>query len=159
MQIRLLLKDEAATLALGAALAAALPVRLTVYLRGDLGAGKTTLTRGLLRALGHTGNVKSPTYTLVEPYVVSRIQLYHFDFYRLNEPDEYLDAGMDEYFAGDGIRLVEWPDKAAPYLDPADLEIQLDVAPQGRSAELNALTENGTACLARLASDLPPQVL
>jgi tRNA threonylcarbamoyladenosine biosynthesis protein TsaE len=100
--------------ALGAALAPRAAPGLQIWLQGNLGMGKTTLTRGLLRGLGHEGKVKSPTYTLIEPYVVSRLDLYHFDFYRFNSPDEYLDAGLDEYFAGEGVCIVEWPDKACP---------------------------------------------
>ena len=133
-----------------------------IYLSGDLGAGKTTLVRGLLRALGHAGNVKSPTYTLIEPYVVSRLDLYHFDFYRFSYPEEYLDAGLDEYFAGQGVCLVEWPDKAAPYLPAPDLEIRLEIcrneASDSREATLRALTEAGRSCLNALmtATVTPP---
>src|SRR5690606_7517372 len=117
------LPDEAATLALGAALAPHLQPGLVITLEGDLGAGKTTLVRGLLRALGYGNKVKSPTYTLVEVHVVSGLNLYHFDFYRFNQPEEYLDAGLDEYFQGDGVCLVECPDKAASYLPRPDLRI------------------------------------
>ena len=112
---RLRAPDEAATVALGGALARS-RARTAIWLQGNLGTSKTTLTRGLLRALGHEGKVKSPTYTLIEPYVVSSLNLYHFDFYRFTSPDEYLDAGLDEYFAGEGVCIVEWPDKASPHL-------------------------------------------
>jgi tRNA threonylcarbamoyladenosine biosynthesis protein TsaE len=112
--LQLDLPDEAATLALGASLAATLTPGLKVALEGDLGAGKTTLVRGALRALGHTGAVKSPTYTLVELYVVSGLNLYHFDFYRFTKPEEFLDAGLDEYFDGNGICLAEWPRLTCP---------------------------------------------
>ncbi|MDO8934013.1 MAG: tRNA (adenosine(37)-N6)-threonylcarbamoyltransferase complex ATPase subunit type 1 TsaE, partial [Rhodocyclaceae bacterium] len=115
------LPDETATLALGAALARQVGAGAVVYLEGDLGTGKTTLVRGWLRALGDSGPVKSPTYTLVELHAVSGLNLYHFDFYRFNQPEEYLDAGLDEYFSGAGTCLVEWPDKAAPYLPAPDL--------------------------------------
>jgi len=146
-----MLRDAAATEALGAALAPAITCEgapgLVIWLTGDLGAGKTTTTRGLLRALGHTGNVKSPTYTLLEPYTVSRISLYHFDFYRFNQPDEFLDAGLDEYFSGDGICLVEWADKALPYVPQPDIELRLAVEGNGRRADLRALTERGCTCL------------
>ncbi|MRR49492.1 MAG: tRNA (adenosine(37)-N6)-threonylcarbamoyltransferase complex ATPase subunit type 1 TsaE [Rhodocyclaceae bacterium] len=146
------LADEAATLALGAALAGQVAPGLSVWLEGDLGAGKTTLVRGLLRALGHLGAVKSPTYTLVEVHVVSGLNLYHFDFYRFNQPEEYLEAGLDEYFAGQGICLVEWPDRAAPYLPPADLRLVLSVEGQGRLARLVAGSERGLTCLRALAT-------
>jgi tRNA threonylcarbamoyl adenosine modification protein YjeE len=126
---RFSLPDEAATLDFGAQFANArcLVPGLVIWLHGDLGAGKTTFVRGLLRALGETGPVKSPTYTLLEVHVVSGLNLYHFDFYRLNQPEEYLDAGLDEYFSGSGVCLVEWPDKAEPYLAPADIHIDLRV--------------------------------
>jgi tRNA threonylcarbamoyladenosine biosynthesis protein TsaE len=148
------LPDEEATLALGAALAGAVSTGLVVYLCGDLGAGKTTLVRGLLRALGFQGNVKSPTYTLVELYAISKLDLYHFDFYRFTSPEEYLDAGLDEYFGGPGLCLVEWPERAAPYLPPADLRITLKVAQRGRRAEVAATSEEGERCLKNLAPRL-----
>ncbi|MGE5467200.1 MAG: tRNA (adenosine(37)-N6)-threonylcarbamoyltransferase complex ATPase subunit type 1 TsaE [Ignavibacteria bacterium] len=163
------LPDEAATLALGAALAAQVGVdptaKAVITLEGDLGAGKTTLVRGWLRAIGDTGPVKSPTYTLVEVHAVSGLNLYHFDFYRFNQPEEYLDAGLDEYFAGDGICLVEWPDKAAPYLPAPDLVVCLTVAANGRHACLSAHGERGrqwlngltkSPSLAATSSSSPP---
>ena len=152
------LPAEADTVGLGAALARALQPGLTVWLQGNLGSGKTTLTRGVLRALGHEGKVKSPTYTLIEPYSVSRLNLYHFDFYRFNSPDEYLDAGLDEYFAGDGVCLVEWPQKAAPHLPPPDLEIFLQPEADGRRADIIGHTDAGQTCLIELAKALVPSV-
>ncbi|MDA8257868.1 MAG: tRNA (adenosine(37)-N6)-threonylcarbamoyltransferase complex ATPase subunit type 1 TsaE [Betaproteobacteria bacterium] len=159
--LTLALSDEAATLALGAALAANLRPGLVLWLEGDLGAGKTTLVRSLLRAAGETGPVKSPTYTLVEVHVASGLHFYHFDFYRFNQAEEYLDAGLDEYFSGNGICLVEWPDKAAPYLPAADMRIELSVgsaaAAGGRTAHLTAASERGRTCLAGVrSSSLPP---
>ncbi|NMG15600.1 tRNA (adenosine(37)-N6)-threonylcarbamoyltransferase complex ATPase subunit type 1 TsaE [Aromatoleum bremense] len=148
------LDDETDTEAAGAALAPALHAGLVIYLRGDLGAGKTTLVRGVLRALGHGGKVKSPTYTLIEPYVLSRLNLYHFDFYRFAVPEEYLEAGLDEYFGGTGVCLVEWPDKASPYLAPPDVEVRLVVAGTGRRLEVSALTEAGRTCTRKLNSGL-----
>ncbi|HEX8987128.1 MAG TPA: tRNA (adenosine(37)-N6)-threonylcarbamoyltransferase complex ATPase subunit type 1 TsaE [Rhodocyclaceae bacterium] len=150
------LPDEAATLALGAALAALVRAGPAVLaLEGDLGAGKTTLVRGWLRALGDRGPVKSPTYTLVELHAVSGLNLYHFDFYRFNQPEEYLDAGLDEYFSGEGICLVEWPDKAAPYLPAPDLSICLTVAGNARRADLSAQGERGRQWLTALAKSAP----
>lgn len=143
----LYLPDEVATENFGAALAPALSPGLVIWLSGDLGAGKTTLTRGLLRALGHQGNVKSPTYTLIEPYTVSRMSLYHFDFYRFNIPEEFLDAGLEEYFGTDGVCLVEWADKALPYVPQPDLELRLEVSGTGRCLHALAHTPRGTACL------------
>ena len=148
--------SEADTLALGAAVAGNLAPGMVVWLEGDLGAGKTTLVRGLLRAAGDNGPVKSPTYTLVEVHVVSGLNFYHFDFYRFNQAEEYLDAGLDEYFSGGGICLVEWPDKAAPYLPAADMRIELRIASQataeGRTASITAATDKGRTCLAGVMS-------
>ena len=148
------LPAEADTEALGAALASLLRPRLNIWLVGNLGMGKTTLTRGLLRALGHEGKVKSPTYTLIEPYVVSRLNLYHFDFYRFNSPDEYLDAGLDEYFADQGVCIVEWPQKALPHLPSPDLEIQLEVRDGGRFVEIYGHTDAGRTCVTELMKAL-----
>ncbi|MBI5921916.1 MAG: tRNA (adenosine(37)-N6)-threonylcarbamoyltransferase complex ATPase subunit type 1 TsaE [Betaproteobacteria bacterium] len=148
----LFLPDEAATLAYGASLAPFLTPGMQVRLEGDLGAGKTTVVRGLLRALGYENKVKSPTYTLVELYVISQLHLYHFDFYRLNEPEEYLDAGLDEYFQGTAICLVEWPDKAGAYLPSADLRLELSLERNGRLARLSAFSEKGRQCLTRWKS-------
>jgi tRNA threonylcarbamoyladenosine biosynthesis protein TsaE len=145
--MNIILADEAATLALGAALAPCLLPGMVIYLDGDLGAGKTTLVRGLMRALGDNGPVKSPTYTLVEIHVVSGLNLYHFDFYRFNQPEEYLDAGLDEYFDGKGVCLVEWPGRASPYLPEPDLRIDLVVDGSGRRATIEAGSELGRRCL------------
>ncbi len=144
------LADEQATLALGAALALALEPGLVIYLTGELGAGKTTLARGLLRALGYQGAVKSPTYTLVEVYEVSRLHLHHFDFYRFRDPREWTDAGFRESFNGRTVSLIEWPEKAAGQLPPADLRIDLGLLATGRSAELTSSTLAGRKCLARI---------
>jgi len=148
---------EADTLAIGAQLATLLKPGMVLWLEGDLGAGKTTLVRGLLRAAGEKGAVKSPTYTLVELHAVSGLNFYHFDFYRFNYPEEYLEAGLDEYFSGGGICLVEWPDKAAPYLPSADLCIALSVVGESRTVTLSAGSERGRTCLAGVtSSSLPP---
>ena len=123
---------------------------LTIYLSGPLGAGKTTLVRGLLRALGFSGRVKSPTYTLVELYPISRLYLYHFDFYRLGEPEEWVDAGFREAFGGDAICIVEWPEKVAGLLPPADIRIELQITGKARRATLSAQTPTGGNLLHRL---------
>jgi tRNA threonylcarbamoyladenosine biosynthesis protein TsaE len=144
----LALPDEDATLALGAALAPHLAPGMVILLRGELGAGKTTLVRGLLRALGFAGRVKSPTYALVEVYEVSRLNLYHFDFYRFHDPSEWIEAGFRDVFNGQNVCLVEWPERAGGQLPPADLEIALEVTPPGRSATLTALSVPGERLLA-----------
>lgn len=143
--------DEKATESLGAQLAPLLCAGLVIWLCGDLGAGKTTLTRGLLRALGHTGSVKSPTYTLLESYDTPTISLYHFDFYRFSHADEFLEAGLEDYFGTAGVCLVEWADKARPYVPLADLEIHLHVEGDGRQARLLARNAKGSVCLKHLA--------
>ena len=149
------LADEAATLALGAAIAAALEPGLVIYLEGDLGAGKTTLVRGVLRALGHAGAVKSPTYTLVEVYNLSRLDLHHFDFYRFHDPREWTDAGFRESFNGRIVSLVEWPRKAGALLPPADLTVTLEPMRDGRSASLHAASSAGATLIERLRSSFP----
>lgn len=149
------LADEAATLALGAAIAPCLEPGLVVYLRGELGAGKTTLARGILRGLGYEGRVKSPTYTLVEVYTVSRLDLHHFDFYRFQDPREWIDAGFRETFNGRNVSLIEWPERAGDLLPPPDLEIVLTSSGCGRSASLRASSPSGGQCLRCAAPRLP----
>jgi tRNA threonylcarbamoyladenosine biosynthesis protein TsaE len=146
------LPDEAATLALGGRLGRALEAGLSIWLQGDLGAGKTTLTRGVLRELGFPGRVKSPTYTLVELYSLSRFNLYHFDLYRFTDPDEWEDAGFREYFNPASVCLVEWPDKAGGRLPQPDLLVRFDIPDAGRFVRIEGLTEAGRACIARLIS-------
>lgn len=144
------LPDESATLALGKALAGVLIPGLKIYFHGNLGAGKTTLVRGLLRGLGYTGKVKSPTYTLVELYRFSSLYLYHFDFYRFADPQEWQDAGFREYFGAESVCVVEWPEKTGGLLPAPDIEIALRVAGSGRHGELRAGTEAGRQCLEKL---------
>lgn len=146
------LPDEAATLRLGAALAEGARDGLVLHLIGDLGAGKTTLVRGLLAALGHRGRVKSPTYTLVEPYDLSRLYLYHFDFYRFKDKSEWLNSGFQEHFGPEALCVVEWPEKAGEAIAPPDLEIRLGYAATGREARLDARSPQGEAWLAAALS-------
>jgi tRNA threonylcarbamoyladenosine biosynthesis protein TsaE len=149
--LRLYLDQESATRALGARLAAIVRPGLIVYLRGELGAGKTTLVRALMQALGYPGKVKSPTYTLVELYKISDLCLYHFDFYRFNEPEEGNDAGFRDYFDSSAACFVEWPEKAGRWLPTPDLEISLVTDGAGRQAEIHARSDTGLQCLKILA--------
>ncbi|MBO9537248.1 tRNA (adenosine(37)-N6)-threonylcarbamoyltransferase complex ATPase subunit type 1 TsaE [Herbaspirillum sp.] len=152
--MQLHLPDEAATARLGADLAHALAPGLALYLHGDLGAGKTALTRALLHAAGHQGRVKSPTYTLAEPYEVEiagrMVTAIHFDLYRMASPEEFLEAGFREHFNENTVCIVEWPEKGETVLPPPDIHITLALAQHGRDVELRALSDKGHQCLARL---------
>jgi tRNA threonylcarbamoyladenosine biosynthesis protein TsaE len=152
--LNFLLHEEAGTLALGASLAHTLTPGLALYLRGELGAGKTTLTRAMLHAAGHNGHVKSPTYTLCEPYALTlngqSVELFHFDLYRMKSAEEFLDAGFREHFNASSICIVEWPENGEPVLPPPDITIHLTVDGAGRRVELAASTDRGLQCLNRL---------
>ena len=171
--LRLSLPDPSSSDALGRALAAVIAEAngvpeqgLTIHLSGDLGAGKTTVVRALLQALGVEGRIKSPTYTLVEPYVVrmpkaveSRLDVnlycYHFDFYRFDDPHEWLDAGFRDDFSDAALRLVEWPERVSvdgdSLLPPPDVRIVLERSGEGRIATLDAGTTAGATWLTRLS--------
>ena len=144
--------DEAATLALGCALGERWPRGGIITLAGDLGAGKTTFCRGLLRALGWQGHVKSPTFTLVEPYESGDLALpvYHFDLYRLAHPEELEYAGAMDYFQDTSLCLIEWPEKGQDFLPQADFALNLSVAGRGRVAAVEAGTPEALAVLASL---------
>jgi tRNA threonylcarbamoyladenosine biosynthesis protein TsaE len=148
------LSGEAATLDFGKALAEVIVPGLTVYLHGDLGAGKTTLVRGLIHALGYAGKVKSPTYTLVENYPiqtsVSTFNIYHFDLYRFNDDEEWEAAGFRDYFNDESVCLIEWPEKAAHVLPLPDINLTFTILDQHRKITLDATTEKGWQCLTRL---------
>lgn len=146
----LLLADEEATQRLGSRLAGIVAPGLRIYLRGPLGAGKTTLVRALLHALGHAGRVKSPSYTLVEPYTISSLYLYHFDFYRFQDPNEWIDSGFRELFASDAICLVEWPDKAAGLLPNPDLSVAIAPDQKGRRLTISAGSPLGELCVSAM---------
>ncbi|MDP3086850.1 MAG: tRNA (adenosine(37)-N6)-threonylcarbamoyltransferase complex ATPase subunit type 1 TsaE [Methylotenera sp.] len=150
------LLDETATLQFGAVLASIIQPNLAIQLHGDLGAGKTTLVRGLLHALGHVGKVKSPTYTLVESYkikshAISNLMLYHFDLYRFNDEEEWEDAGFRDYFNAHSVCLIEWPEKAQNVLPMPDLNITLSLKNFGenigRNICVSARTALGQQCL------------
>lgn len=147
------LADEAATLDLGAALVRALPAERDgwlILLQGELGAGKTTLARAMLGALGHAGRVPSPTYTLVEPYDLPGGMIYHVDLYRISDESELEYLGWEDL--GDGLTLVEWPERAPLVSGTADLRIALAYAGDGRRARIESLSERGAEALATLAA-------
>jgi len=146
------LADETATLNTGRALALALcdypsPHRWIIYLQGHLGAGKTTFSRGLLQALGHPGAVKSPTYTLVEPYELSLGKIYHFDLYRLHDPQELEFLGAQDYFDHGALCLIEWPECGAGHLPDADMVVELSTSGKGRQLLMRSGTMAGAQLL------------
>ncbi len=152
--LSLALADPQATLRAGTALAAELVPGMVVTLAGDLGSGKTTFARGVLRGLGWQGPVKSPTYAVVEEYPFSSLYLYHFDFYRFDHASEWDDAGVADCFRDDSVCLVEWPERVAARLPAADVSIRLSHAgPEaaGRRLDAVATTEAGERCLTALA--------
>ncbi len=154
--LRLHLPGAAATERVGAALAPALEGGMVITLHGDLGAGKTTLVRGVLRGCGYEGPVKSPTYALVEYYPFSSLYLYHFDFYRFADPDEWETAGLADCFRSDSACLVEWPERVAGLLPLPDLDLALAHAGEGRDLVVTAATPHGKRCLDEIARlDLP----
>lgn len=142
--------DADAQEALGRDLAAALQGRGTVYVQGDLGIGKTTLTRGILRGYGHQGAVKSPTYTLVEPYELADVTVYHFDLYRLTDPEELELLGIRDYCRPDTLAVIEWPERGQPLLPPPDVIITIHSQGEGRELSLLAKSDCGRSVLKML---------
>ena len=135
--------------ALGAQLAKSSDAGMAILLKGELGTGKTTLVRGFLRARGHDGPVKSPTFTLLEPYELLVVPVYHFDLYRISDPEELEFLGVRDYFRGDGICLVEWPERAQDYLPTADVTVEIDYENAGRQVKIIAHTEAGESLITR----------
>lgn len=149
------LEDESATLALGARIARLCPEhQFTVHLEGELGAGKTTLCRGLLHELGHQGNVKSPTYTLVEHYTLASRSVFHFDLYRLSDPEELDYIGLDDYMSAHSICLVEWPQQGGNILPKPDIMIKLQYANNCRQVTISACSESGKLLCTKLDESL-----
>ncbi len=145
--ITLNLINEAATLAAGACFSQTIESDLTIYLHGNLGAGKTTFVRGFLHGLGHVGKVKSPTYTLVEPYTIADYNIYHFDLYRFIDEEEWESAGFRDYFNASSICFVEWPEKAENLLPTPDIDIHLRPNNEGRIMQLTAHSDLGKRVL------------
>jgi tRNA threonylcarbamoyladenosine biosynthesis protein TsaE len=150
------LPDPEAQLAFGARLAALVPPRLILYLEGDLGTGKTTLTRGVLAGLGHRGAARSPTYTLLEPYELADRRLNHLDLYRLGDPQELEYLGLRDLLAEDAVWMVEWPERGRGVLPPPDLTIAIEYAVNGRRLRLSTTTPTGEAVLEALTGRRSP---
>jgi tRNA threonylcarbamoyladenosine biosynthesis protein TsaE len=144
------LPDEKATVAFGKTLAKACKGKGLITLSGNLGTGKTTLSRGIIQAFGHTGAVKSPTYTLVEPYELGDIRIYHFDLYRLEDPEELEFIGLWDYLNEDALVLLEWPERAGSLLPPADMALHLMVRDTGRDMDWKANTPRGEQIIGKL---------
>ena len=161
--MRVHLEGESAQEAFGGRLAQALAADWSagwvVHLHGDLGTGKTTLVRGILRGLGHEGSVKSPTYTLIEPYEPGGRAVYHLDLYRLGDPEELEYLGLRDLLGGEGLVLVEWPERAGTALPPADLEVRISYAGDGRDLDIDGPGPRAAALiralLRALAGDAP----
>jgi tRNA threonylcarbamoyladenosine biosynthesis protein TsaE len=148
----ILVDVESAMLKLGSKLAEAIVGGCVMYLHGDLGVGKTTMARGIITGLGYKGRVKSPTYTLVESYRLNRNEIYHFDLYRLNDPEELEFLGVRDYLLPGALIMVEWPDKGRGYLPTADLDAFITYADSGRLVCLQAVSAKGGAIVKKLNS-------
>jgi tRNA threonylcarbamoyladenosine biosynthesis protein TsaE len=148
------LPDPDATMRAGAALAPGLRGGMIVTLTGELGVGKTTLVRGLLHGLGWIGAVKSPSYTVVEHYLVSSLYLYHFDFYRFDNAAEWEDSGFADYFRPDSLCVIEWPERVRDMLPAVDVALSLQYEREGRELLLQAGTRAGNTCLSGFASQV-----
>ncbi|MCE0559188.1 tRNA (adenosine(37)-N6)-threonylcarbamoyltransferase complex ATPase subunit type 1 TsaE [Motilimonas sp. E26] len=146
------LVDDVATVEFGRKLSQCCDQASCFFLYGDLGAGKTTLTRGFVQGLGHSGNVKSPTYTLVEPYELAKWQVYHFDLYRLADPEELEFMGIRDYFSDNSHCLIEWPDKGLGVLPEPDIIINLTYLGQQRQIEISSRSAVGQKIIEKLES-------
>ena len=146
----LTVKDESEMVTLGAKVADVLQGGEVIYLRGELGAGKTTFVRGLLYALGYSGKVKSPTYTLIEPYSIDSWNVYHFDLYRVNDPEELEFMGIRDYCDGESICLFEWPEQGEDMLPSADIILSLTHSDPGRKVNIESKSPQGETILNQL---------
>lgn len=144
------LADEAATVEMGKRISQVVKKGAVLFLHGDLGAGKTTLSRGIVQGLGHVGNVKSPTYTLVEPYELADVSVYHFDLYRLGDPEELEYMGIRDYFCDSAICIVEWPEKGLGFIPTPDIKIEMAYQLQQRSITMTALSLRGKSIISSL---------
>ena len=152
-QMQILLEDEQKMQVFGEKIAQVIGqinAPLLILLNGDLGAGKTTLSRGILNGLGHRGSVKSPTYTLVEPYDLEIGKVFHFDLYRLVDPEELYDIGFNDYLTESQLCMIEWPDKGGSLLPKADISLQINSNGTGRKVILTAQTSLGSQCVNEL---------
>ncbi|WP_332765237.1 tRNA (adenosine(37)-N6)-threonylcarbamoyltransferase complex ATPase subunit type 1 TsaE [Pseudomonas koreensis] len=150
-EVTLYLADEQAMSDFGARIARVTQGHGLIFLEGNLGMGKTTLSRGIIRGLGHVGAVKSPTFTLVEPYEIGDVSAFHFDLYRLVDPEELEFLGIRDYFEDDALCLIEWPDKGAGFLPKPDLTITISPQDSGRSLKILSQGSRGEAWCAALA--------
>ncbi|CAI8890416.1 tRNA (adenosine(37)-N6)-threonylcarbamoyltransferase complex ATPase subunit type 1 TsaE [Pseudomonas koreensis] len=150
-EVTLYLADEQAMSDFGARIARITQGHGLIFLEGNLGMGKTTLSRGIIRGLGHVGAVKSPTFTLVEPYEIGDVRAFHFDLYRLVDPEELEFLGIRDYFEDDALCLIEWPDKGAGFLPKPDLTITISPQDSGRSLKILSQGSRGEAWCAALA--------
>lgn len=151
-EVKVLLRNESETVAFGDSIARLCSSAMTLFLHGGLGAGKTTFTRGFVQALGHEGNVKSPTYTLVEPYSLADWQVYHFDLYRLADPEELEYMGIRDYFNENSLCLIEWPQQGEGFLPQPDVEVSLSYVGDEREVIATGNTPLGLALIAELAT-------
>ncbi|MBD1580751.1 tRNA (adenosine(37)-N6)-threonylcarbamoyltransferase complex ATPase subunit type 1 TsaE [Pseudoalteromonas sp. S16_S37] len=147
------LADEAQTVAMGERLCKYIKNGAVLFLHGDLGAGKTTLSRGIVQGMGHTGKVKSPTYTLVEPYELEDVSIYHFDLYRLGDPEELEYMGIRDYFSPNAICIIEWPQKGAGFIPSPDLNVEMAYDGEQRTVTVSANSERGQTIVMQLGQD------
>ena len=150
-------EDQEQQEGLGAVLARCCPAACIIYLEGDLGTGKTTLVRGFLRGMGYRGKVRSPTYTLIEPYECGGNSLYHLDLYRLAHPEELEYLGLRDLLQRDAILLIEWPERGQGMLPAEDLRVRIHYQPEGRRLQLTASSEKGIELIRELSESLLPQ--